>query len=149
MNTKSVRNESHVQFDSLAISDESRLVASFTDSLIQWIALAVSADVVQSGGGIGDAGAVAVADADQVSVSHGKKQLELLFADIRKQIEKGELPPRFVAELAKHYLEVTGRDLKSDLGANAVELDRSFQVAIDVASRRTLQSGVAEVSTSA
>lgn len=130
MKTNSVESECHVQLDGLAAAEECELITSYCQRLIHSMALAMSADV-------------SVADSvcdeiDQLSVMHGKKQIELLFAEIRRLIEHGELPPRFVAELAKHYLETTGRYLKVDLGVHSIELDRSFQVAIDVASRRNV-----------
>ncbi len=130
MKMNSVKNESYVQYDTLLTVDEGRLVISLTGSLIQNIALAMSGDTVHAGGD--------QSDVDQISVLHGKKQIELLFAEIRQLIENDSLPPRFVAELVQHYFELTGRHLKSDLGVHAIELDRCFQVAIDVASRQNL-----------
>lgn len=66
----------------------------------------------------------------------GKEQIRIVFSEIRDLIVNNELQPRFLAALDRHYQTITGRGLKAALGAYGSELELSFQLAIDVATKR-------------
>ncbi len=113
--------------------DETLLIDRLTNQLIEAISLLELADIA----GESTSGNYAGVQDNKVL---GSKRIEMIFAQVRDFIERNELPPRFLAALDKSYHVSTGRSLKVDLGANASEFDRSFQLAIDIASHQSANS---------
>jgi len=114
--------------------DEILLIKQLTNQLIEAISLVELADI-----GEHTPGNHAGVHDNKVL---GSKKIEMIFAQVRDFIERNELPPRFLSALDKSYHVSTGRSLKVDLGTNAYEFDRSFQLAIDVASHQSANANL-------